>query len=155
MPALGGRSAGLGCGRLGASVSHTASVAMPCGNRIWSRNVRLGLSAILVCLTVLIGSQVADARFRDCGYAQGGSFRNVTSRNVPCREALRVARSVVRDIRPCWKTERRHRICYFWRRGWRVRAPWYRNRQGFWQLDMRATASRGRVVRFQTDFDNE
>jgi hypothetical protein len=106
-------------------------------------------------LAATVGASGAQAAaIHHCSFSQGGSFHHVTTRRVSCAKARAVVKKVL-DPRPCWPSERRLGSCHYRRGVWSVRGRWFRDRHGADQLDLRATASRGRVVRFQTDWDGE
>ena len=100
-------------------------------------------------------STAAAAPVRSCSYAEGGGFKNITTRKVSCRRAVRVVKRVAHDITPCYLTELSLGTCRFRRGAWSVRGRWFKDGYGNSQLDLRSTASGGRVVRFQTDYDGE
>jgi hypothetical protein len=95
------------------------------------------------------------AAVTECSYAEGGGFHNLTTRNVPCSNAKRVAKRVLHNVSPCWGTEAKLGRCTYTRGGWRVHGRWFKDRYGNHQLDLRSTASGRRVVRIQTDWDGE
>ena len=87
------------------------------------------------------------APIRECGrYAPGGGagVYNITTRVTACRIARRMARNFYRGRAPTPTTRRG------WRRPWRWGSYRCINRSlGYELSDLRCTASRGRVVRWQ------
>jgi hypothetical protein len=102
--------------------------------------MRSSITALLVFAGLAMGvpsTASAAAPIRECG--MHGAIHNVTSRNVPCPDARRFAR---------WygfvgAGFRSHFVAPSW---------WCRVSQapgGFYERDVRCTASRGRVIRWQ------
>jgi hypothetical protein len=89
----------------------------------------------------------------------GGGFVNLTTRNVSCKTAQKVAISIQAHMpKGCY--DNLHKPpCYFRIRSqgavWSGHPRWFHDRFGRDQLDVRATTFRGRVVHFQTDWDGE
>jgi hypothetical protein len=110
-------------------------------------------AALVLCL--MMAPPAGASGIRECGRGLGASHTNLTTRNVSCAAARVVVRRMFRDIRPCWPSERRMGSCAFRRGQWSVRGRWFRDRYGAHQLDLRATASAGRVVRAQSAWDGE
>lgn len=98
----------------------------------------------------------AAAAVNDCHYGIGGAYHNLTTRVTPCREAKGFHGLAFRILNAL--TARRHYTNFYWH-GWHVRAHCYHDPRyphiegGDSQLDVRSTASGGRVVRFQTSWD--
>jgi hypothetical protein len=96
------------------------------------------------------------AAIRSCpGIAEGGGFHHVTTRLVSCARARSVAHRIMHDVTPCVASEGALGSCAYRRGVWSVHGRWFHDRYGLDQLDLRATASGGRVVRLQTDWDGE
>jgi len=96
------------------------------------------------------------ARVHDCGQGEGGGYRNVTALSVACPQANVVAHELFVRIVPCLRrSEVRHSACTYRSGVWTARTHWVKDRYGLWQMDVRATARDGSVVRFQTDWDGE
>jgi hypothetical protein len=106
-------------------------------------------------MLVLSAAPASAAPVRDCGAGEGGAYRNVTARNVRCLQANGVAHRLFLRIRPCLRTEAWKAPCSYRWGAWTARGRWFRDRYGLPQLDIRATAWGGAVVRFQTDWDGE
>jgi hypothetical protein len=121
------------------------------------------LRTLLICLAVLavglaIGAALPRAahasRIHECGDGPGGAYMNITSRKVGCRKTRRVARSIDHHLpRRCLNNGTKPR-CVFRVGRWVVRGHWFVDQYGADQQDLRATARHGRVVRFQTDWDD-
>lgn len=97
----------------------------------------------------------AAAPVRACGGGLGGAYRHVTARNVPCQQARRLAARFYRALPEACFNNATKPPCRYRVDGWTVRGRWFRDANGLDQQDLRATASHGRVVRFQTDWDGE
>lgn len=120
------------------------------------------MTALIVGLTVasslVLASAASAAPVNDCHYGIGGAYLNLTTRVISCREA-RGFNGVAFRILNLVSTRVRFRHDGHFRTGrWDVRAHWYHSRYTHIdgsndQLDVRATASGGRVVRFQTAWD--
>jgi hypothetical protein len=112
---------------------------------------------VIVVATAMLGivESAAAAPIRECGQGVGGSYGNLTTRNVSCSTARGIASRVMHDVRACWPSERQLGGCNYRVGVWSVRGRWFHDRLGLDQLDLRAGASGGRVVRFQTDWDDE
>lgn len=103
---------------------------------------------------------VKPAPINDCHYGVGGAYHNLTTRVVTCSAAegfhglaFRMLNYVTTRFPPVGRDG-----SVRWGE-WTIRMHWYHDPAyphiggGNYQLDVRATASRGRVVRFQTAWD--
>jgi hypothetical protein len=115
----------------------------------------LAVAAVAAIVLSAAAASASAAPVRNCSGAEGGAYRNVTSRNVSCLSANRIAHQLFLRIRPCLRTEIAKAPCSYRWGAWSARGHWITGRFGNDQLDIRATASGGAVVRFQTDWDNE
>jgi hypothetical protein len=120
--------------------------------------MRRGVLCATLAVAVLCGASTPAraAAIRSCpGVAEGGGFHHVTTRQVTCARARFVAHRIMHDVSPCVASERALGSCAYRRGIWFVHGRWFHDRYGLDQLDLRATASGGRVVRLQTDWDGE
>jgi hypothetical protein len=102
----------------------------------------------------LAGSAQA-APIRECGSRNAAngyqSIVNITSRNVSCPQARHIAFVIYREVGPDSEGYARcpHNCIVRWA-GWRIAVRWHATPPVAGQAaDVRATASRGRVVHFQ------
>lgn len=99
------------------------------------------------------------AKINDCHYGIGGAYHNLTTRVVPCRQAKGFHGLAFRILNYVTPRIRWRRDGHFHWRGWTIRTHWYHDpayphiEGGDDQVDVRSTASGGRVIRFQTAWD--
>ena len=118
------------------------------------------LFPVAAVVALAVASPAASAApIHDCHYGIGGAYHNLTTRVVPCSKAkgfhglaFRMLNYVTPRIR--WLRDGTFR----WGE-WSIRTHWYHDAAyphiegGNEQVDVRATASSGRVIRFQTAWD--
>ena len=121
------------------------------------------VAASALAVIALLGASTAQAaRINECGqhlpYLINGyqAITNVTSRVVPCPRARKIAWQIEQQILARGygsEYEKAHlRSHWFSWSGWTVHTQWYRESglpSYFISQDVRATASRGRVVHYQ------
>lgn len=120
--------------------------------------ILIPLAAVLALATVAPAG--AAAPINDCHYSIGGAYHNLTTRVVPCWKAggfKGIAFRMFRYLEP--RIPGYPRSGYFRWGEWTIRTWWFHDpfyhhiHGGDEQVDVRATASRGRVIRFETSWD--
>jgi hypothetical protein len=117
------------------------------------------LIPVAAVAALALASAASAAPINDCHYGIGGAYHNLTTRVLSCREARGFNGMAFRILNYATPRVRSLRDYHFRTGRWDVRTHWYHDPSyphiggGDLQLDLRATASGGRVVRFQTAWD--